>query len=362
MATKTYDEYEVDQLVKAKKQSDEYAAGRKAQADEAAKTSDGVYDAAIATAEKNYNAAAKETESGYRKMYDANAVQELVARRNVEEAMANMGLTDSGLNATQQTAISLQRGRNDYETTSQKRSAVDAIMRELDSIRAQYNAEKTAASRDIYAKANADILDFRQNADANARSTAASLYTADQEAEAARYAAEQEAATKQAQMLLDAQKAQSEERMGMLKLGYQYDEELGGYVKMTDNNDDLTVEKQNLIIEYMKQGYGYDDAKKYVDDAFGSSVVSNPGVNENTAAPGVNNDGNKAAVLDSILSPAQAKYSGEVGSHAMHMTYAHYVNSLLQTAIAEGKISKSQAAEIAIEIETKHGVDLGLGK
>ena len=255
MATKTYDEYEVDQLIKSQKQSDDYAAQRKAQADEAAKTSDGVYDAALETAQRNAEASKKATESGYRQMYDANAVQELVARRNVEEAMANMGLTDSGLNRTQQTAISLQRGRADYQTSQQKQSAIDAIMRELDNYRTQNNAEKTAASRDIYAQADADILNYRQNADAAARQNAASLYAADQERAAAEYAAQQEAAEKQAQYNLD-----------MLKLGYVYDETAGGYVKQAEETgatDQLTNDQIKLVLEYMdKTGEDYNTAAK----------------------------------------------------------------------------------------------------
>lgn len=210
---KTYDEYEGDLLAKSKKKGDEFATVRREQAAESAATSDQLYETAITNAEKNYNASAQETEKSYRSVYDANAVDELVARRNVEETLANMGLTDSGLNATQQTAISLQRGRADSQTSQQKQAAVDAIMRELENVRAQYDAEKTAASADIYAQADADILNYRNNADAAAMQNAAALYAADQEAIAAQYAADQEAATKQAQMLLDAQAASAEQEL-----------------------------------------------------------------------------------------------------------------------------------------------------
>lgn len=269
---KTYDEYEVDQLAAAKKQTDEYSTQRKTQADEAAKISDSLYDTAISTAEKNYTASAQETESSYRGVYDANAVNELVARRNVEEAMANMGLTDSGLNATQQTAISLQRGRADSQTTQQKQAAVDAIMRELDNVRAQYNAEKTAASADIYAQADADILNFKSNADAAARTNAASLYAADQEAAAAQYAADQEAAA-----------AQADHHIQMLKLGYEWSDEAGGYVKAdteTGTSGQLTDAQIKLALEYMdKTGAEYDEAVKVL---FGTTSAASA-VNQRNA-------------------------------------------------------------------------------
>ncbi len=269
---KTYDEYEVDQMAKAQKQKEDYAAQRKAQADEAVKTSDSLHDTAISNAEKDADAAVKSTESGYRDVFDANAVNELVARRNVEEAMANMGLTDSGLNATHQTAISLQRGRADSKATQQKQAAVDAIIRELEKMRETYNAEKTAAAANIYAQADADILNFKSSADAAARQNAASLYAADQEAEAARYAAEQEAETarikaqqeaaiKQAQMLLDAEKIASQERLKMTELGYRYDEEAGGYVRTDESNTSMLKQTAESMLE---KGISADAVSQYL--------------------------------------------------------------------------------------------------
>ena len=171
---KTYEEYESEQLERSK-----------TLAEQSVSASNSLYDTAIADAETEYTASAKETESSYRQLYDANAVDELVARRDIEETLANMGLTDSGLNRTQQTAISLSRSRADSQVSRQKQEAVNAIMRELDSLRAQYTAQKTAASRDIYAQADADILSFKTTADSAARQNAASLYASDREAETA---------------------------------------------------------------------------------------------------------------------------------------------------------------------------------
>lgn len=70
-------------------------------------------DRTTAASTKPYQTQIEQLPAAYQKQFDANAVQELVGRRKVEEAMANMGLTDSGLNRTQQTALSMQRGNAD---------------------------------------------------------------------------------------------------------------------------------------------------------------------------------------------------------------------------------------------------------
>lgn len=70
-------------------------------------------DRSTAASTKPYQTQIEQLPEAYQKQFDANAVQELVGRRKVEEAMANMGLTDSGLNRTQQTALSVQRGNAD---------------------------------------------------------------------------------------------------------------------------------------------------------------------------------------------------------------------------------------------------------
>lgn len=71
-------------------------------------------DRTTAASTKPYQTQIEQLPEAYQKQFDANAVQELVGRRKVEEAMANMGLTDSGLNRTQQTGsicAARQRGR-----------------------------------------------------------------------------------------------------------------------------------------------------------------------------------------------------------------------------------------------------------
>lgn len=76
-----------------------------------------VYDSQTKVANDAYGRAVDDTESQYTDLYQKNAVQKLINEQQVAESMANIGLTDSGLNRTQQTAVQLsyanQKGKLD---------------------------------------------------------------------------------------------------------------------------------------------------------------------------------------------------------------------------------------------------------
>lgn len=176
MTTKIYDEYEKEALAKAKVQAQDYAKARRAQAKTAAAKAADTYTAAMEEAERQYTASAKETEDSYRSWYDANAVNELIGRRHAEEAIANAGLQNSGLNATHHTALSLQRGHADYTATAQKQKAVDSIMRELDAVRADYRMKAATEQNRLLADAETDILSYGNSLQKAAGQNAMSLY------------------------------------------------------------------------------------------------------------------------------------------------------------------------------------------
>ncbi len=248
-AEKSYEYYEGQQLGKAKEQGDAYAADRRSIADRSAHTADTSYRQAVQQAEKDYRQSAADTEKSYRAVYDANVVGELVARRQAAEAIANAGAANSGLNNTQQTAISLSRSRADANTTSQKQAAVDSIMRELDRVRAQYAGDNMAAKERIYSAADQDILNYKNSLEQTARQNAASLYASDREAAAA-----------QAQLEFDRQQADRDYELNMLKEGYVYDSETGGYQYVGTDQTRSEYER-----EMLKQGYRYDpETNQYV--------------------------------------------------------------------------------------------------
>ena len=82
----------------------------------------------------------------YRSIYDENAVRQYIGERRVAENMANMGLTDSGLNRTQQTALQVSRGNADYNTRLQYESAVRSIEQ---SVRDEISANNLALTNQI---------------------------------------------------------------------------------------------------------------------------------------------------------------------------------------------------------------------
>lgn len=75
------------------------------------------HDASKANVQTQYDNAVTDTKVGYESEYQKNAVQKLINEKKVAETNANLGLTDSGLNRTQQTAVQLsyanQKGKID---------------------------------------------------------------------------------------------------------------------------------------------------------------------------------------------------------------------------------------------------------
>ena len=132
-----------------------------------------------------YNKQSDDTEVAYEDDYRENAVQKLINEREVAENMANLGLTDSGLNRTQQTAIQLSYANNKAKLDRQKQAQLDTIAlklnTELSSIEQtllsdiaandeKYNGYITNMANEGYSaakQAEADIETARINAEAD---------------------------------------------------------------------------------------------------------------------------------------------------------------------------------------------------
>lgn len=126
---------------------------QRTQADEAfIKQVQDAIDKSTASAAKPYQTQIEQLPSQYQKLYDTNAVQELINRRQVQETMANMGLTDSGLNRTQQTAIAIQRGNADaaarLEQQQKTQELQDKIAQLMESGAAQKQQQEAAIRND----------------------------------------------------------------------------------------------------------------------------------------------------------------------------------------------------------------------
>lgn len=126
---------------------------QRTQADEAfIKQVQDAIDKSTASAAKSYQTQIEQLPSQYQKLYDTNAVQELINRRQVQETMANMGLTDSGLNRTQQTAIAIQRGNADAAARLKQQQKTqelqDKIAQLMESGAAQKQQQEAAIRND----------------------------------------------------------------------------------------------------------------------------------------------------------------------------------------------------------------------
>lgn len=154
----------------------------------------------------------------YQKLFDTNAVQELVGRKQVQEAMANMGLTDSGLNRTQQTALSLQRGNADYNTRLAQQQKTQELQDKISQLMESGAAQKQQQEATI----RGNTADWYNNLLSNYYSTAqqqgTSLYNAEQERIAAAAEAQRQAAAAQAQAEEKAKQQEFENQLAIAKI------------------------------------------------------------------------------------------------------------------------------------------------
>ena len=120
-----------------------------AQRDADIAASDKVYDTQKQQTQNTYNRQIDETSKSYEDLYDENAVQRLVNEREIAENMANSGLTDSGLNRTQQTAVQLSyaNSKNKIDVTRQK--AIDSLTASLADAISKIDTNKLSAAENI---------------------------------------------------------------------------------------------------------------------------------------------------------------------------------------------------------------------
>lgn len=209
---KTAQEY-IDELwAKSQQQAGQLYDQRKQSDGETIKQIGEAIDRYTAASTKPYQTQLEQLPQQYQKLYDANAVQELVGRRQVQEAMANMGLTDSGLNRTQQTALSVQKGNADanvriaqQQKTQELQDKISQLIESGAAQKQQQEASVRGTSSDWY---NSLLANYYS--DAQQRGTA--LYDAEQERlyQAAEAEKQRKAALEQAQLKAAAEEAQAQ--------------------------------------------------------------------------------------------------------------------------------------------------------
>lgn len=122
-----------------------------------------------------YNKAVKDTKISYEDRHRENAIQKLINQNEIAEDMANMGLSDSGLNRTQQTAVQLSYANNKSSIDRQKQAQLDTFAQSL-----------AAELSTIKQNRISSIAAIDQQYDSAAASSAQEAYKTYQDAETAR--------------------------------------------------------------------------------------------------------------------------------------------------------------------------------
>ena len=193
MAVKSYDEYYKKQLATEQKNADSRVAAYTEQNDKI--TSD-----YLASISKSYELDRKQAESetntelakiqqDYQSAYDANAVNAKLQERKIAENMANMGITNSGLNRTQQTAVRVAEMNSNAALQQQATSIKNSLIQQLDAYKKESQIQELSQKGEVNYNAGQQVLSYKTSADENAenyaRATAQNLYNTDVEAETA---------------------------------------------------------------------------------------------------------------------------------------------------------------------------------
>ena len=135
-----------------------------------------------ATVQDMYNSEINKTKQSYEDENQRNLVQKYVNEQQIAENMSNLGLTDSGLNRTQQTAAQLSYSNNRSKIDRQLQSAVDAFVQNMNSKLTDIETSRIGSEASI-----------KQSYDNAALSAAQDEYKVEYDNEAAKYKANMDA-------------------------------------------------------------------------------------------------------------------------------------------------------------------------
>ena len=127
-----------------------------------------IHDSRAKVVNDQYNTAVENTRLGYESDYERNAVQKYINEKQIAERNANLGLTDSGLNRTQQTAAQLSYANQKGDIDLAKRKALDTLSQNL-----------AATMVEIEQSRKTSLAELEASYDAQAQSNAANRYNAE---------------------------------------------------------------------------------------------------------------------------------------------------------------------------------------
>lgn len=161
-----------------------------AQMNQAIADNKAIYDKQAKTVTDNYTGQIAESGLEYDNLERQNAVQKLINEREVAENMANLGLTDSGLNRTQATAVQLSASNNAAKIQRQKQSMVDSLTREMNAYLSEIetgriSSESTIRQQYEQAASDAAMESYKADVEAETKRQEAYYKWLDEQAEAA---------------------------------------------------------------------------------------------------------------------------------------------------------------------------------
>lgn len=191
---------------------------RKQSDDEVIRQINDAIDRATASSTTPYKTQMAQLPSQYQPLFDANAVQELVGRRQVEEAMANMGLMDSGLNRTQQTALTVQRGNADANVRLAQQQKTQELQDKISQLIENAAAQKQQQEATIRGNTSDWYNTLLSNYYNTAQQQGTSLYNAEMERAAAAAEAEMQRQAAAANAESKAKQQEFENRLAIAKI------------------------------------------------------------------------------------------------------------------------------------------------
>ncbi len=181
-----------------KKQRGKYKADMQADID-----ADGAaWDSQINSTQKYYDKQIDDKEAEYATDYQKNAVQKLINEKQIAERNANLGLTDSGLNRTQQTAAQLSYANQKGKIDLARQSALDNLTLAMTDAITTLQNQKAASAMNITNQWNNYADTQAQNIYNTKYNGYVDMYNAQAEADAAVQKAAIEASNKTSKKIL----------------------------------------------------------------------------------------------------------------------------------------------------------------
>lgn len=329
-----------DYYAEGKKYVDDYSVKKTEEGEKKKQEVNTQLDQQIAKAESDVALQTKELERDYQDIVDTNAIQKELDRRQIAETMANLGLSRSGLNETQQTAVELSAGNKNAAAMQKRQEAVDSLKRSL----AEYKMETENTRRNSINEIDADV----QSAIAD---YASGIYETATNATSADYQADRKAETDQLKLSLEATKINTENSKDSEKKysnkGYQYAGKKDGevYFKYYDPTANKMMTISSSDLEYMlveRDGLSGSAAASFVE-----SLTKNAGNDYTTVRYGNGQKDDYLTNLANALTLPTTKedvviYNIKYGTYLKNPedVRAHFAQQILKSGLSDEEKAK----------------------